>query len=259
MSGVALIAVRVDTSALRLGVVPAVSAMGHVAGLLVLNLVVDVTSVARSGDGATGVAGLVAGTGVVVVVGGESAGADASGTELSLLLGVLVLTGEETAAAAGARGVVVGGAGAKALLLLVVTDEGDLEGGGAEEEESGDDGAGEDGRVVAAGVAERDRIGDVAAVVADIAKAAGAEAAGAGRGRAGTKRGVDGALAGASTVAGEHGNGKHAADKADVEEDGEEGQEGNTAKAAGQQDGEDEVEDCSAADALDSLFPCWDL
>jgi hypothetical protein len=257
-SGV-VVAVRVDTSALGLGVVAAVGAVGSIGsgrdGISSVSVgTIDlVVLVAGSSNGATSVASLVRGTKVVGVAGSEAASTNGSagGTELGILVDLLAVP---EVALGRARSVVVGWAGAEALLLLVLADKDDLHEGGDDEEDDGDDGDGEGGGVQAAGGAWGDGVGEVLALAS--ADAVAAETVGVVQsGVAATERGIDDASARAGTMAGQDGDGDEAADEQDVEKDGGEGEEGNAAEAAGEDSCSDGVEDCNTRNALDGLLP----
>jgi len=165
----AVIAVWVGPGARRCSVVAAVRAVRSVVAVhgrvnlsVVVSLVVrwvgvlDEASAVTTGDGRAGVSGVVRWTEVVVVVCGEGSGwnTSANGTELSFLLGILVLATEETATSARAGGVVVVWRRTEALLLLVVTNKGDLHKRGEDEEDSANDRDGESSGVQFAGKAK---------------------------------------------------------------------------------------------------------
>jgi len=164
-SGV-VITVRVDTGALRLGVVTSVGTVGgsrdsgSAVSVSTVNLVVLVSG---SSNCASSVASLVRGTEVVGVAGNEttSSNSSASGTELSILVDLLAVP----EVALGRTGsVVVGWAGTEALLLLVLADKDDLHESSDDEEDDGDDGDCESSGVQAAGSAWGDGVGEVLAL-----------------------------------------------------------------------------------------------
>lgn len=124
--------------------------------------------------------------------------------------------------------VVVLGRWAESLVLLVTTSQQELETGADGKEENAEDGDGK-----ACGVQAAD--------VSPFARTRGLCVA-----RAAAEGSVDNALAGVGSVSGIVGNGRKAADEADVEEDGNVGEECDAAEAEGEEKSEDGVENCGA-------------
>jgi len=257
--GSVIVTVRVDTSALGLSVVTAVSAVRgsrDSCGTVSVGTINLVVLVAGSSDCASGVASLVRGTEVVGIAGSETASSNssASGAELSIPVDLLAVP---EVALGGTGSVVVGRAGTEALLLLVLADKDDLHESSDDEEDDGDDRDGEGGGVQAAGSTRGDRVGEVLALAS--ADAIVTEAIGVVQpGVAAAERGVDDASARARTVTGQNCNGDESTDEEDVEKDGGEGEEGDAAKAASEDGGSDGVEDGNTRDTLNGLLPCRD-
>lgn len=286
---VVVVAIWVDTCALRLSVVSTVGTVrgmtvvtslgvAHVGavskvragGGIVVNasvclsvvvswiIVLDEASVSASWAGSrTSVAGVVRSTSVmVVVVCGKSACSDAStnGTKLGILFsGILVLASEQSSATtARTRGVVVGWRWTEALLLLVVTDKSDLHQSSQEEKESTDDRDSKDRGVQSAGKTEMDGVSDVLA-------AARTESIGA-VSRARVRRtiaegSVDIALAAAGAASSQNSHCDETTDHADINDNGDESKEADTTETASQEDRADGVDDRNARNALNGLFP----
>lgn len=252
-----VVAVGVNAGALGLSVVTTVGAVSgssrDSSSAISVGTVNLVVLVARSGDCASGVAGLVRGTHVMSVAGSETASSNssASGAELGVPVDLLAVP---EVALGGTGSVVVRRAGTEALLLLVLANKDDLHESGDDEENNGDDRDGECGGVQTAGGTRGDRVGEVLALAS--ADTVGTEAIRVVQpGVAAAERGVYDASTGAGAVAGQDGDGDEATDKENVQNDGGEGEEADSAEAAGEDNGSDGVEYGDTGNALDGLFP----
>lgn len=252
-----VVAVWVDTSALGLGVVAAVRAVGCVALVLsavavgAINLVVLVTGCC---DGAASVASLVRGAEIVVVASSKTAGSGSSTGGAKLGVPVRVLLAVPEVALGGTGSVVVGWARTEALLLLVAAHKSDLENSGDDKEDHRDDRNGECGSVQAASSARRDGISKVLALTGADATSAVAIRIVLSR-ISDAKRGVHDARARARAMAGQDGDGDEATNEQDVEDNSSEGKEADASEAAGEHNGSDCVNHGNSGDALNSLLP----